>query len=69
MAVAVTVAVTVVIARPSPRDRYHRSSLVRTRDKVIRIHTINMNWPKHELSEYIHDVRLPGSNAIHALIF
>ena len=32
-----------------------------------RIHTINMNWAKHELSECIHDVRLPGSNATHAL--
>ena len=27
-----------------------------------------MNRPKHELKEYIHDARLPGSNAIHALI-
>ena len=30
--------------------------MVRTRDKVRRIHTINMNWAKHELSECIHDV-------------
>ena len=34
-----------------------RSSMVCTRDKVRCIHTINMNWPKHELSEYTHDVR------------
>ena len=31
--------------------------MVHTRDKVRRIHTINMNWPKHELSEYTRDVR------------
>ena len=44
-------------ARPNPTNWYHQLSLVRTGDKVRRIHTINMNWPKHELSEYTHDVR------------
>ena len=32
-----------------------------------RIHTINMNWTKHKLSECTHDVRQLGSNAVHAL--
>ena len=26
-----------------------------------------MNWTKHKLSECTRDVRLPGSNAVHAL--
>ena len=41
--------------------------MVRTRDKVRRIHTINMNWTKHKLSECTRDVRQLGSNAVHAL--
>ena len=41
--------------------------MVHTREKVRRIHTINMNWPEHELSEYTHDVIQLGSNAVHAL--
>ena len=59
----------VITACPSPTDWYHQSSLVRTRDKVRRIHTINMHWTKYVLSEYTRDVRQPGSNAVHALIF
>ena len=57
------------VARPSPRDRYyyHQLYLVRTRDKVRCIHTINMNWTKHKLSECTRDVRQLGSNAVHAL--
>ena len=41
--------------------------MVHTRDTVRCIHTINMNWTKHKLSECIHDVKLPGSNATDAL--
>ena len=52
-------AVGVSTAKPNNRSGMvsSRSSMVCTRDKVRCIHTINMNWPKHELSEYTHDVR------------
>ena len=41
--------------------------MVHPREKVRRIHTINMNWTKHKLSECTRDVRQLGSNAVHAL--
>ena len=50
-------AVGVSAAQRNRSALHHRSSMVHTRDKVCHIHTINMNWPKHELSEYTHGVR------------